>query len=86
MSQRKTLKWEETKSGEFGDSLEKIQAEFQSFGLTSKGSNLIVQNGIKIGKKLKYLCNKPACDYAARILVKSAPGSTPEVETSGKRD
>jgi len=51
-TKRETLKLKEVNKAEYGDSLEKVEAEFQTIGLLSKGPNLIVQDNLKIGKKL----------------------------------
>jgi len=47
MTLKNVLKWEEAKLGEFGDSLEDTQAEFQSIGLVSKGSSQIKTEKVK---------------------------------------
>ena len=81
---RKALKWEETKTGEYGRTTKEILAEFQACGLSSKGSNEIVENGIKIGKKLKYICPEKGCEFAARLILLNAPNTESKVETSSK--
>ena len=84
MTSKNVLKWEEAKFGEYGDSLEDIQAEFQSIELVSKGSSQIKTEKVKIGRKLKYICKNSGCDFSARIVLLDAPDSQPTVETSSK--
>jgi len=84
MKPKNALEWEESKYGTYGSTLESIQAEFQSYGLKSKGSSKIYYQGVTIGTKLKYICLKQGCTFAARIIVMAAPNSPIEVETSSK--
>ena len=60
--------WKKVPKEEYGTSLLEVQAEFQGLGLLNKGSQPIYQDGLKVGKKTKYICKENSCPYTIRII------------------
>ena len=82
-TKRETLSWKEADKAEYGDTIEKVQAEFQALGLISKGSNPIVQDSVKVGEKTKYLCI-PDCPFAIRLVTYDNDPTKFELESASK--
>ena len=66
---KKKIDWEKVKDGEFGESASQVQSEFQARGLLVKGSQAVIEDKVKIGKKIKYICKEEDCPFVARITV-----------------
>jgi len=82
-SMRRNRIWEETKEN-FGQDIEEIQTNFQSFGLKSRRSTKIYVDKVPVGSKHLYECEKNDCEYAVRIIMKNSPNFKPLVEVSGE--
>jgi len=81
--QRTRHAWEELKE-DYGDTLNSIEANFQSIGLLSVRTTAMYSNKMVVGKKHQYKCSHQGCDFLARVTLESAPNKEPFVETALK--